>query len=89
MKLDELNRRLELLNELNSFAPGEIPPSGLRSLSIYGGAQGIFIDKEKTKSKIKQRRLAIRFNSFVFKSELNLNSIVTIIIKIKVFKILL
>ena len=50
MKLDELNRRLELLNELSSFPPGEIPPSGLRSLSIYGGAQGIFIDKEKTKS---------------------------------------
>ena len=45
----ELERRRILWNALlDRGGPREVPPRVLRDLGIYGGAQGIWIDKGRT-----------------------------------------
>jgi hypothetical protein len=47
----ELERRRNMWNALlDRGGPREVPPRVLRDLGIYGGAQGIWIDKGRTSS---------------------------------------
>lgn len=45
---DERSRRLELWEKLSAEDTLNTNPSVLRSLRVYGGAQGIWVDKKKT-----------------------------------------
>lgn len=44
----ELERRLNLWREVQNFPKGEVQPGFLHDQNIYGGAQGIYVDKKKT-----------------------------------------
>jgi hypothetical protein len=44
----EHSRRLDLWGELIASGADNIEPATLRSLAVYGGAQGIWVDKERT-----------------------------------------
>ena len=48
--MNELKRRFDLLQRLKIYPYNEIPPNALREHSIYGGAQGIYVDKKLTAS---------------------------------------
>ncbi len=45
---DELERRLSLWSELQALSPAEITPAYARAHGIYGGMQGIWVDKART-----------------------------------------
>ena len=45
---DEQERRLELWGALKNLGPNNISARSLRDLGVYGGAQGIWIDKART-----------------------------------------
>ena len=45
---EERERRLGLWHELRAVDPDKIAASSLRELGVYGGAQGIWVDKAKT-----------------------------------------
>src|SRR5215207_1790959 len=45
---DELRHRLRLWAELKERDPGNLEPKLLRDLGVYGGAQGIWVDKNRT-----------------------------------------
>lgn len=47
---DEKNERLSIFSQLQPTDLNDIEPSFLRRLQIYGGAQGIWVDKDRTKS---------------------------------------
>jgi putative restriction endonuclease len=47
---DELSRRLHLWTQISAADARNVEPSELRSLLIYGGAQGIWVDKKRTGS---------------------------------------
>ena len=50
MSIDlEIKRRLDLWDQVNRQDLNNLDPTFLRSLRIYGGAQGIWVDKEITK----------------------------------------
>ena len=44
----EINRRKELWKKIKSFNDGDITPTQLRDLRVYGGSQGIYTDKLNT-----------------------------------------
>ncbi len=46
--MDERQHRLRLWHELSQSDTGDLDPKLLRALSIYGGAQGIWVDKART-----------------------------------------
>jgi hypothetical protein len=46
----ERNRRLELWHEVSKSSLEDVEPARLRELGIYGGAQGIWVDKNRTGS---------------------------------------
>jgi putative restriction endonuclease len=48
MKDDELLRRKELWGELRALGSANVHPQFLRDRGIYGGAQGIWVDKKRT-----------------------------------------
>ena len=48
--MNELKRRLELWEGIKLIPTGLVEPTYLREKKIYGGAQGIYTDKEQTKS---------------------------------------
>src|SRR4051794_28905391 len=45
---EELDRRTELWRKLEAQHNGALVPSVLRELGVYGGAQGIWVDKART-----------------------------------------
>jgi putative restriction endonuclease len=45
---DELSRRFELWGQISAAGAANAEPSTLRSMRVYGGAQGIWVDKTKT-----------------------------------------
>jgi putative restriction endonuclease len=46
---EELERRKNMWNDLlDRGGPREVPPTILRALGIYGGAQGVWVDKTRT-----------------------------------------
>jgi putative restriction endonuclease len=45
---DELARRLQLWTTIRDPDPDNVDPSVLRSMLVYGGAQGIWVDKSNT-----------------------------------------
>jgi hypothetical protein len=45
---DELARRLNLWEQLSTGDTGNADPSVLRFALVYGGAQGIWVDKKTT-----------------------------------------
>lgn len=45
----ELERRMSLWREVQKFSDGEVPIGFLHEHNIYRGAQGIYVDKKKTK----------------------------------------
>ena len=45
---DELARRLKLWEQLSTGDTGNADPSALRSALVYGGTQGIWVDKKTT-----------------------------------------
>jgi putative restriction endonuclease len=45
---DERERRLALWESIKTVDPDNVPPSILRELGVYGGAQGIWVDKART-----------------------------------------
>ena len=45
---DELSRRLELWEQISAGDAANTEPSTLRSMRVYGGAQGIWVDKVRT-----------------------------------------
>jgi putative restriction endonuclease len=45
---DELARRLRLWSQVSGGDAGDADPSMLRSALVYGGAQGIWVDKKTT-----------------------------------------
>src|ERR671912_319112 len=47
---DERQHRKRLWAELSAHDLGDLEPSFLRDLGIYGGAQGIWVDKARTGS---------------------------------------
>jgi hypothetical protein len=47
---DELQRRLHLWAQVCAVDANSIEPSALRSMLVYGGAQGIWVDKKNTES---------------------------------------
>jgi hypothetical protein len=47
---DELARRLSLWAQVSAAYPANADPGTLRSLLVYGGAQGIWVDRKKTGS---------------------------------------
>jgi hypothetical protein len=47
-KDSELQRRMGLWDELGRQNLGELEPALLRRLRVYGGAQGIWVDKANT-----------------------------------------
>jgi putative restriction endonuclease len=47
---EELEHRLELWRQLKALGPDDLEASSLRNLGIYGGAQGIWVDKARTAS---------------------------------------
>jgi hypothetical protein len=47
---DERERRLRLWQELVERGADDLDPSLLRDLNVYGGAQGIWVDKSHTGS---------------------------------------
>ena len=46
--LSETDRRIDLYKEINKEDPARITPTYLRKKNIYGGAQGIYMDKVNT-----------------------------------------
>jgi hypothetical protein len=46
----EANRRFELWKTLSKERLDDIEPARLRDLGVYGGAQGIWVDKARTAS---------------------------------------
>jgi hypothetical protein len=47
---DELQRRLHLWAQIGAAGANNIDPNALRSMLVYGGAQGIWVDKKNTGS---------------------------------------
>jgi hypothetical protein len=47
---DELSRRLELWEQISAGDAANAEPTALRSMRVYGGAQGIWVDKMTTAS---------------------------------------
>ena len=45
---DELSRRLELWERISAGDAANTEPSALRFMRVYGGAQGIWVDKKTT-----------------------------------------
>ena len=45
---EELNRRRDLWERLRTTIPAELNASLLRELRVYGGAQGIWVDSQRT-----------------------------------------
>jgi hypothetical protein len=45
---DELSRRLKLWEQISAGDAANVEPSALRSIRVYGGAQGIWVDKTMT-----------------------------------------
>jgi putative restriction endonuclease len=45
---EERERRLGLWRELRAVGPDNVSASTLRELGVYGGAQGIWVDKATT-----------------------------------------
>ena len=45
---DELERRLQLWAQIRAADATDIEPNMLRSMMVYGGAQGIWVDKKQT-----------------------------------------
>ena len=45
---EERERRLGLWRELRALDPDNLSASSLRELGVYGGAQGIWVDKART-----------------------------------------
>ena len=45
---DELEHRVQLWQRLQSEDLGALEPTLLRELGVYGGAQGIWVDKRRT-----------------------------------------
>ena len=48
LKDEERERRLRLWGSIKSLDPDNVSASSLRDLGVYGGAQGIWVDKAKT-----------------------------------------
>src|SRR5918998_5089096 len=48
--MDERQHRVRLWHELSQSDTGDLDPKLLRALGIYGGAQGIWVDKARTGS---------------------------------------
>ena len=46
--MTELKRRMDLWGKVQNFPEGEVLPKFLHDQKIYGGAQGIYVDKNKT-----------------------------------------
>jgi putative restriction endonuclease len=45
---DELSRRLQLWEKISAGDAANVEPNTLRSVRLYGGAQGIWVDKKAT-----------------------------------------
>jgi putative restriction endonuclease len=45
---EERKRRLELWQSIKGLGADDVPPSYLRDVGVYGGAQGIWVDKART-----------------------------------------
>ena len=45
---DELSRRVELWEQISAGDAANAEPTALRSMRVYGGAQGIWVDKMTT-----------------------------------------